>query len=106
MAVLPDSFFQPDTFGTLFGCVAITTVVTGVIQNNCNTSPARTGLAISFLVVLASLFLADRLTDPKSLVVGFFNAFLVFASAAGATVRFAGGNRGDLGPRPFFRRFF
>ena len=106
MAVLPDNFFQPDTFGTLFGCVAVTTVVTGVVQQKFKMSPAWTGLAISFLVVIASLFLADRLTDPRSLVVGFFNAFLVFASAAGATSGLAGEERGANEPPPFFRRFF
>lgn len=102
---IPDSFFQPDTFGTLFGCVAVTTVATGVVQQKFNTSPAWTGLVFSFLVVLASLFLADRLTDPKSLVVGFFNSFLVFSSAAGATSAIAGGERGPNEPPPFFRRF-
>src|ERR1700681_17916 len=104
MAALPDSFFQPDTFGTLFGCVAVTTVATGVVQQRFKTSPAWTGLIFSFLAVIASLFLADRLTDVKSLVVGFFNTFLVFASAAGATSTVAGGERSSDEP-PVFKNF-
>ena len=108
MAAIPDSFFQPDTFGTLFGCVAVTTVVAGVVQQKFKSPASWTGLVTSFLVVIASLFLADRLTDPKSLVVGFFNAFLVFTSAAGATSGLARSERGEVtaSERPLFKRYF
>jgi hypothetical protein len=120
LAVLPDNFFQPETLGTLFGCVAVTTVVTGGLQRTFAWAPAATGLAVSFLVIIAGLFLADRLFDVKAAIVGFFNAFLVFASAAGASAGIAaegtgreGNDERGLGPqagepparrwiRPFF----
>jgi hypothetical protein len=97
LAVLPDNFFQPESLGTLFGCVAVTTVVTGGLQRTFGWSPAATGLVVSFLVIVAGLFLADRLYDVKADIVGFFNAFLVFASAAGASAGIAAGGGGGGG---------
>ena|ERR1700730_11895343 len=106
MPTLPDDFFTVATFGTLAGSVGITAVATGAIYKSLAWSPAKTGLAMAFLVIIAGLFLADKLTDAKADVIGFFNAFLVYMSAAGisdaaGTTRFRG-----AGVRPWFRSWF
>jgi hypothetical protein len=106
MATIPDDFFTVATFGTLAGSVGITTVATAALDKALRWSPAKTGLVMAFLVIIAGLFLADRIADVKADVVGFFNAFLVYMSAAGisdaaGTTRFRG-----AGTRPLFRSWF
>jgi Na+/alanine symporter len=106
MVTLPDDFFTIATFGTLAGSVGITTLVTAAIHRSFGWSPAKTGLAVAFLVIIAGLFLADKIADAKADVVAFFNAFLVYMSAAGisdaaGTTRFRG-----VGARPWFRSWF
>ncbi len=105
MATIPDDFFTPASFGTLLGCVAITTAVAGGLYKSFGWSPARTGLIISFFAIAAGLFLADKLSDPKADIVGFFNAFLVYLSAAGASEGASGAAVRGL-ERPFFRPWF
>jgi hypothetical protein len=102
---LPDDFFTVATFGTLAGAVGITTAVTGALYKALGWSPAKTGLAVAFLVTIAGLFLADKIGDPKADVVGFFNTFLVYLSAAGVSDAAGTTFRGP-GPRPFFRSWF
>ncbi len=107
MATIPNDFFTVASFGTLAGCVAITTVVTGSLYKFGGWQPAKTGLIVAFAAVAAGLFLADELSDPKADIVGFFNAFLVYLSAAGASDRASGPVvRGDTQRRPFFRPWF
>jgi len=107
MATIPDDFFTVASFSTLAGCVAITTVVTGGLYKFVGWQPAKTGLIVAFLAVAAGLFLADKLSDPKADVVGFFNAFLVYLSAAGASDGASGAVvRGVAPGRPFFRPWF
>lgn len=104
MAALPDDFFTLASFGTLVGSVTVTTIVTGGLYKALGWPPAKTGLFISFLVVVAGLFLADKLTDAKADIVGFFNVFLVYLSAAGVSDAAGGRYRGA--GRPFFRSWF
>ena len=104
MATLPDDFFTVATFGTLLGSVTLTTIVTGGLHKSLGWSPAKTGLIVSFAVVTAGLFLADKIVDPKADIVGFFNAFLVYLSAAGVSDAAAGKFRAE--GRPFFRSWF
>ena len=104
MAALPDDFFTVATFGTLLGSVTLTTIVTGGLNKSLGWSPAKTGLLVSFVVVIAGLFLAGKLSDPKADIVGFFNAFLVYLSAAGVSDAAGGSFRGE--GRPFFRSWF
>jgi hypothetical protein len=104
MEALPGDFFTFATFGTLVGSVTITTIVTGGLYKALGWPPAKTGLIISFLVVAAGLFLAEKITDPKADIVGFFNAFLVYLSAAGVSDAAGGKFRGE--GRPFFRPWF
>jgi hypothetical protein len=106
MATLPDDFFTIASFGTLAGSVGITTIVTAGIQRSAGWSPAKTGLVVAFLVVIAGLFLADKITDVKTDIVGFFNAFLVFLSAAGISDAAAGTAFRGGGARPLFRSWF
>jgi hypothetical protein len=107
MATLPDDFFTIATFGTLTGAVTLTTVVTGALFKFLGWPPAKTGLIVAFIVIIAALFLADKITDPKSDIVGFFNAFLVYLSSAGVSDAAAGRHRGgDDNGRPFFRSWF
>jgi hypothetical protein len=104
MATLPDDFFTIATFGTLLGSVTLTTIVTGGLYKSLGWSPAKTGLIVSFVVIIAGLFLAEKLADPKADVVGFFNAFLVYLSAAGVSDAAGGRFRGE--GRPFFKSWF
>lgn len=104
MAALPDDFFTVATFGTLVGSVGITTIMTGGLYKALGWSPAKTGLVVSLVVIAAGLYLADKIADPKADVVGFFNAFLVFLSAAGVSDAAGGDFRGE--GRPFFRSWF
>jgi len=104
MATLPDDFFTIATFGTLAGAVALTTVVTGGLHKSLGWPPAKTGLLVALAVVAAGLFLADKISDPKADVVGFFNAFLVYLSAAG--ISDAAGSRFRGSDRPFFGSWF
>jgi hypothetical protein len=104
MATLPDDFFTIATFGTLLGSVTLTTIVTGALHKFAGWSPAKTGLIVSFAVITAGLFLTEKLADPKADIVGFFNAFLVYLSAAGVSDAAGGNFRGD--GRPFFRSWF
>jgi hypothetical protein len=83
MATLPDDFFTFATFGTLAGASGITAVVTASLNKTFGWSPAKTGLAVALVVTFAGLFLADKLGDVKADVVGFFNSFLVYLTAAG-----------------------
>jgi hypothetical protein len=105
MATLPDDFFTVATFGTLLGSVTLTTVTTGALYKQFGLSPAKTGLIVSCVVVAAALFLADKIGDPKSDIIGFFNACLVYLSASGVSDAAAGKFR-DGGGRPFFRSWF
>jgi hypothetical protein len=102
---VPDDFFTVATFSTLAGAVGITTVVTGALYKARGWPPAKVGLAVAFLVTIGGLFLADKIGDPKADVVGFFNAFLVYLSAAGVTDA-AGTTYRGTGPRPFLRSWF
>jgi hypothetical protein len=107
MAALPDDFFTLASFGTLAGCVTLTTVVTGGLFKSFGWPPARTGLIVSFLTVAAALYLTDKIADPKAIVVGFFNAFLVYLSSAGVSDALGGNSRNVVrGGRPFFRSWF
>jgi hypothetical protein len=108
MATLPDDFFTLATFTTLAGSAGITAAVTAALYKSAGWNPAKTGLAAAFLVVGAGLVLADRITDLKADVVGFFNAFLVYLSAAGLSDLGASKTRGGLaaGSRPWFRSWF
>ncbi len=107
MATLPDDFFTVATFGTLAGSVGITVVVTGALHKARGWAPAKTGLFAAFLVVIAGLLLADKIGDWKADVVGFFNAFLVYLSAAGISDAASSKTRGVApGSRPFFRPWF
>jgi uncharacterized Tic20 family protein len=104
MTALPDDFFTVASFGTLLGSVTITTIVTGGLCKALGWLPAKTGLIVSFVVIAAGLFLADKITDPKADIVGFFNTFLVYLSAAGVSDAAGGKFRGE--ERPFFRSWF
>jgi hypothetical protein len=108
MAALPGDFFTLASFGTLAGSVVITTAVTGSLNRFAGVSPAKSGFFASFAVVAAGLFLADKMSDPKADLVGFFNAFLVYLTAAGVSDAAAGKFRGAEGraERPFFRSWF
>jgi len=105
---LPDDFYTVGSFATLAGAAGITAVVTGAIYKSVGWSSAKVGLPVALLVVVAGLFLADKLSDPKADIIGFFNVFLVYLTAAGisdaaggATVRGPG-----LAGRPFFHSWF
>lgn len=104
MATLPNDFFTVATFGTLLGSVTLTTVVTGGLHKFLGWSPDKTGLIVSFAVVAAGLFLADKIADPKADIIGFFNSFLVYLSAAGVSDAAASKFRGE--GRTFFRSYF
>ena len=107
MATLPDDFFTVATFGTLAGSVGITAIVTGALYKSHGWNPAKTGLFAAFLVIIAGLVLADRIGDWKADVVGFFNAFLVYLSAAGISDAASSNTRGVTGGgRPFWRSWF
>jgi len=105
---LPDDFYTFASFATLAGTAGITAVVTGAIYKAFGLPPAKVGLVAAFLVVAAGLFFADKISDVKADIVGFFNAFLVYATAAGIS-DFGGSKfRGGAGfaGRPFFRSWF
>jgi hypothetical protein len=103
----PSDFFTVATFGTLLGSVTVTTFVTNGLFKAFGWKAKWLGLVVSFLVMLAALFLCDKITDPKADVVGFFNSFLVYISAAGVTEAAAGDHRGGAdGKTPLFRSWF
>jgi hypothetical protein len=108
MATLPDDFFTGATFVTLAGSSGITAVVTAGLYKSLGWSPAKSGLPVAFLVIIAGLVLVDKITDPKADIVGFFNAFLVYLSAAGISDAAGSRFRGGLaaGARPFWRSWF
>ena len=96
MAALPDSFFTAASFGTLASSVVITTVVTNGLYKAIGWAPEKTGLAVAFLVILAGLYFSGQLFILSADIIGFFNAFLVYLTAAGisgaAGSKFRGGN--------------
>lgn len=108
MSTLPDQFFTVASFATLAGAALITAVVTSALYKSFGWAPTRTGIAVALLVVAAGLFLSDEIRDPKADVVGFFNAFLVFLTAAGMSDLLSPKTRGGLaeGERPFWRSWF
>jgi len=106
MPKLPGDFFTVASFGTLAGVVLITTVVTAALDKSFGWAPAKTGLAAAFLVIIAGLFLADKIGDPKADIVGFFNAFLVYLSAAGVSDAAGSTRFRGAGARPWFRSWF
>lgn len=107
MPALPDSFFTPATFVTLLGSVTLTTVVTNSLFKAFGWKTKWIGLVVALFVIIAGLYLCDKIMDPKADVVGFFNGFLVYLSAAGVTEAAAGNHRGVVGGgRPFFRSWF
>jgi hypothetical protein len=108
MPTLPADFFTIASFGTLAGSAGITAAVTAALYKSLGWNPAKTGLAAAFLVVIAGLVLADKIIDAKADVVGFFNAFLVYLSAAGFSDFAASKVRGGLaaGSRPLWRSWF
>jgi hypothetical protein len=106
MPALPDDFFTVASFGTLTGCVTIVTIVTAALFKAFGWSPAKTGLPASFLAVAAGLYLAGRISDLGSVAIGFFNAFLVYLSAAGVSDALSSRFRGGAEARPLFRSWF
>ena len=106
-SAIPSDFFTLGTFATLAGSVTITTFVTNGLFKAFGWSAKWLGLLVSLAVMAAGLFLCDKLNDPKADVIGFFNSFLVYISAAGVTEAAAGNHRGGKGARtPFFRSWF
>jgi hypothetical protein len=108
MAALPDDFYTVGTFATLAGSAGITAAITAALYKSMGWKEAKTGLAAAFLVVVAGLALADKITDWKADLVGFFNVFLVYLSAAGFSDFASSKTRGGLavGNRPWFRSWF
>jgi len=102
MATLPDDFYTVATFATLAGSAGITAAVTVALHRAMGWAEAKTGLVAAFLVVAAGLALADKITDWKALVVGFFNTFLVYLTAAGFSDFASSRTRG----RALFRSWF
>jgi hypothetical protein len=108
MATMPDDFFTVATFGTLAGSAGITAAVTGALYRSLGWNPAKSGLVVAFLVIIAGLVLTDKFADAKADVVGFFNAFMVYLAAAGISDAASSKFRGGLaaGTRPFWRPWF
>jgi len=84
-ASIPGDFFTVASFGTLGGCVSLTTVATGALNMRFGWNKRKIGFLVAFLAVAASLFLSDEITNPKACVVGACNALLVYLTAAGAS---------------------
>jgi hypothetical protein len=108
MTTLPADFYTVGTFATLAGSAGITAAVTAPLYKSIGWNEAKTGLPVAFLVVIAGLALSDKITDWKADLVGFFNAFLVYLSAAGFSNFASSKTRGGLavGTRPWFRSWF
>jgi hypothetical protein len=67
----------------------VTVIVTGALELAFGWAKRKSGLFVALVVVAAGLYFSNRITDRKAVVVAFFNAFLVYMTAAGVSA-FAG----------------
>ncbi|MBI2830456.1 MAG: hypothetical protein HYX81_04775 [Chloroflexi bacterium] len=90
---LPKEFFTIGTFSTLTGSALIVTLVTGIIAYLFNSDSVHLKKWLSFGLSFAVAFVGVLLLQDRPAtvwVLGFLNAFLIFATAAGGNVILAG----------------
>lgn len=90
---MANEFYTLTTLGTLIGATGATVAVTNAMRTAFDISPRWLGLVIAQVICLGGL-LATGSSSASDWFVAVLNGFLVFTTAAGATVVGAGLGKG------------